>query len=80
LNKYNKVTTVLRKAEQICLKKQDQDKDKMTVATLAAWSETPVVLRLIVPYIGREMPLAPQRNFKFHKTQEFRDCTKHHTA
>jgi hypothetical protein len=52
----------------------------MTVATLAALPETPVVLRLIVPYIGWGMPLAPQRNFKFYKTQEFRDCTRHYTA
>jgi hypothetical protein len=45
----------------------------MTVATLAASSPTPAVLRMIMSYIGRRMPLTPQRNVKFHKTQGLRD-------
>jgi hypothetical protein len=37
------------------------------------------VLRQIMPYIGRGMLLTPQRNFKFHKTQEFRDYETLHS-
>jgi len=61
-------------------KEAGSDQDKMTVATLAASSPTPAVLRLVMQYIGRRLQLTPQQNVEFHKTQEFRDSAKHYTA